>query len=97
MDEFLNAPVPRNLRVRASVQLGGTRLPARVFVMLMALFLIGAVAIARGAALAETAQVLGLIAALGGAALEGRWWGYSTAQLARVAATHIGRRGTLEL
>ncbi|MEN9935043.1 MAG: hypothetical protein RLZZ387_1622 [Chloroflexota bacterium] len=97
MNDFLSAPVPRNLRVRASLQVASTRLPARSFVLLMALVLVGGLAVARGADLTTTAQSLGAVAAVSITALEGRWWGYSTWALAWMAAAHLARPGQLEL
>lgn len=91
------APMPRNLRVRATLQVANARLPARSFVLLMALLLAGGVAVARGADLVGTAQVLGAAAALGVALLEGRWWGYSTVALAALLLAHLTRPGTLDL
>jgi hypothetical protein len=96
-NDYLSAPVPRSLRVRASLQIGGTRLPARSFVLLMALLLVSGIAIARGADLVGTAQVAGVLAAAGMTLLEGRWWGYSSAALAGLLLTHIARPRTLEL
>lgn len=95
--DFLAAPVPRNLRVRASLQVANTRLPARSFVLLMAILLVSGIAIARGADLVGTVQIAGAGAALGMTLLEGRWWGYSTAALASLLLTHLMRPGTLEL
>jgi hypothetical protein len=88
--------MPRNLRVRASLQVANTRLPARSFVLLMALTLLAGIAVARGADLVGTAQTAGVLAALGITALEGRWWGYSTLALARLVITHFTRPGQLE-
>jgi hypothetical protein len=97
MDDFLAAPVPRNLRVRASLQVANARLPARSFVLVMALVLVGGIAVARGAELAGTVQLLGLMAAACVAMLEGRWWGYTTWALAAILAAHLSRPGLLEL
>jgi hypothetical protein len=95
--DFLAAPMPRNLRVRASLQVANTRLPAQSFVLLMALVLLAGIAIARGADLIGTAQAASVLAALGITVLEGRWWGYSSAALGRVLLTHLTRAGRLEL
>jgi hypothetical protein len=97
LEEYLAAPVPRHLRVRASVQIASTRLPARSFVLVMACLLVGGIGVARGADLTATAQWLGLIAGAGIALLEGRWWGYSTLAFARVLAAHLTRPSRLEL
>lgn len=96
-DEFLAAPVPRNLRVRASLQVANARLPARSFLLVMALVFVGGIAVARGADLAGTAQLLGPLAAACVVLIEGRWWGYTTWALAAILAAHLGRPGRLEL
>ena len=46
---MLSAPVPRNLRVRASVQLGGTRVPARAFLTCAGLLFAGGLLVVAGA------------------------------------------------
>lgn len=96
-DEYLAVRAPRRLRVRASLQMANTRLPARSFVLVMGCVLVGGIAVARGADLIAVAQWLSLVAGVGIVLLEGSWWGYSTWAFVRLVAAHLSRPGQLEL
>ena len=58
---MLSAPVPRNLRVRASVQLGGTRVPARAFLICAGLLFVGGMLVVAGADLLRTVRMTGAL------------------------------------
>ena len=54
---MLNAPVPRNLRVRASIQLASTRVPARAFLLVAAVLFLGGLLVIAGADVMQTVKL----------------------------------------
>lgn len=88
---MLHAHVPRNLRVRASIQLAGTRVPARAFLIVAGLIVVGGLLIVAGADLVETAKATGLLIVLALAVVELRWWGRATPQAALLLLRHARR------
>lgn len=88
MSDFLSAVMPRRLRLRASVQIAGVRLPARAFLMGIGVMAVGGIAISLGADIERTIWVSGGLIVIGLAMLEGRIWGRSS----RDAAGIVWRR-----
>lgn len=89
--ERLCAPVPRHLRVRASVTIGNTRVSARAFLLAVGLLVGGALAVLMGAALTPTVQCLGVLLVGGLLLLEGRVWGRSIPAVGRIMLRHLRR------
>ena len=54
---MLSAHVPRNLRVRSSIQLSSTRVPARAFLIVAGLVFVGGLLIVAGADLMGTVRL----------------------------------------
>ena len=94
---MLSAPVPRNLRVRASVQLGGTRVPARAFLICAGLLFVGGMLVVAGADLLRTVRLTGAEIVLALAVFELRCWGRSTREVARILIRHACRPRRLRL
>ena len=94
---MLSAPVPRNLRVRSSVQVAGTRLPARAFLIAAGLTFIGGLMIVAGADIMKTVKLTGVLTVLGLLVFELRCWGRSTTELTRLLLRHAWRRHRLRL
>ena len=88
---MLSAPVPRNLRVRASVQLGGTRVPARAFLLCAGLVFAGGLLVVAGADLLRTVRLTGAGMVLALAVFELRCWGRSTREVVRILVRHARR------
>ena len=95
--ERVIAPVPRNLRVRASVQLGTTRVPARAFLLAATVLVLGGVAVVGGANLLRTVYVASGLIVVGLLVLEGRLWGRSTPAIAALLLRHLRRPKRLRL
>ncbi len=91
MSDYLSAAVPRRLRLRASVQIAGMRLPARSFLMIVGVMAIGGIAISLGAAIERTLWLSGGLILTGLAALEGRIWGRSSRDAAGIVWRHLNR------
>ena len=94
---MLRVPVPRNLRVRPSVQIASARVPARAFLLCAGLVVIGGLAIAAGAALGRTVRLTSVAIVLGLAAFELRCWGRSTPEAVRLVLRHCRRTRRLRL
>lgn len=90
-----HAPVPRNLRVNASVQVAGQRLPARGFLVVASVILLAGVAVVLGADVERAVWAAGVAALAGLVLVEGRLWGRSTREVARIATRHALRGGLL--
>ena len=88
---MLQAVVPRNLRVRASVQVGGQRLPARGFILVAGCVFVGGLAVVFGADVQQTLWVVTALALAGLVLVEGRLWGRSSQEIARIVALHARR------
>lgn len=97
MDTNLRAPVPRRLRVRGSIQVAGTRVPARGFAVAMVAAFLGVVAIVLGCDLERTLYVAGALALGSVAIVEGRLWGRSAREVAAIAARHARRPRRMRL
>jgi hypothetical protein len=94
---MLSAHVPRNLRVRSSIQLASTRVPARAFLIVAGLIFCGGLMIVAGAELMRTIQLTGALIVVGLVVFELRWWGRATRQVGRILARHYRRQGQLRL
>ena len=92
---MLHAPVPRALRVRASVQIAGQRLPALGFLFVAGVVFLGGIAVVFGAHLEQVVWATGVAALIGLVALEGRLWGRSSHEILRIVARHYRRPGRL--
>lgn len=91
MSDYLSAVVPRRLRLRASVQIAGMRLPARAFLMIVGVIAIGGIAISLGADIERTIWVGGGLIVPGLALLEGQVWGRSSRDAAGIVWRHFNR------
>lgn len=91
MNDYLSAVVPRRLRVRASVQIAGMRLPARSFLMIVGMLAVGGIAVSLGATIERTIWVSGGLIFVGLALLEGRMWGRSSRDAAGIVWRHLSR------
>jgi len=94
---MLSAHVPRNLRVRSSIQLSSTRVPARAFLIVAGLIFCGGLMIVAGAELMRTIQLTGALIVVGLVVFELRWWGRSTREVGRILARHYRRQRRLRL
>ncbi|MCS6939737.1 MAG: hypothetical protein RMJ55_05745 [Roseiflexaceae bacterium] len=97
MNDYLSASMPRRLRLRASVQIAGMRLPARAFLMGIGVMAIGGIAISLGADIERTIWVSGGLIVIGLAVLEGRVWGRSSRDVAGIVWRHLNRPKRLRL
>lgn len=88
---MLSVHVPRNLRVRASIQLSSTRVPARAFLIVAGLIFVGGLAVVAGADLMRTIKITGVLIVIGLVVFELRCWGRSTRQVGRILLRHIQR------
>jgi len=87
----VSAHVPRNLRVRPSIQLGSTRVPARAFLIVAGLIFVGGLLVVAGADLIATAKMTGALSIAGLVVFELRCWGRSTREVARILWRHCRR------
>jgi hypothetical protein len=94
---MLRTPVPRNLRVRASIQLASARVPARAFLIAAGLIFLGGLLIIAGADLMRTVKLSGALIILGLAVFELRCWGRSMPEVARILVRHVRRPRWLRL
>lgn len=85
---MLQAPVPRNLRVRSSIQLSSTRVPARAFLIGAGLIFCGGLMIVAGADLIGTVKLIGILIIVSLIVFELRCWGRSTREVGRILARH---------
>jgi hypothetical protein len=92
---MLHAFVPRNLRVRSSVQVAGQRLPATGFLLVAGTVFLGGLAVVFGAELERTIWGVAIAALIGLVVVEGRLYGRSSREVARLIARHYQRTGTL--
>ncbi|HMO56333.1 MAG TPA: hypothetical protein PKA05_07970 [Roseiflexaceae bacterium] len=97
MEPMLSAQVPRNLRIHASLQIAGIRVPLGSFVIALGALLIGGIAIVTGADPAPTIQRLTCAAAIVIGLREARFWGYGSGTLLLMLCTALLRPGQLEL
>jgi hypothetical protein len=92
---MLHARIPRGLRVRASVQVAGQRLPAVGFILVAGVVFGGGMLVVFGADLERTMWLTGFVAVAGLVAVEGRLWGRVAPEVARIAVRHYRRPGRL--
>jgi hypothetical protein len=94
---MLNAPVPRNLRVRSSIQIASTRVPARAFLIVAGVIFCGGLLIVGGADLLWTVKLTGVLILVGLTVFELRCWGRSTREVAYILVRHYRRQRRLRL
>jgi hypothetical protein len=94
---MLSAPVPRNLRVRSSIQISSMRVPARAFLIVAGLIFCGGLLIVGGADLMRTVRLTGALILIGLAVFELRCWGRSMREVAQILIHHGLRRKRLRL
>ena len=94
---MLSAHVPRNLRVRASIQLSSTRVPARAFLIVAGLIFVGGLMIVAGADLMRTVKLTAGLIIIGLIVFELRCWGRSTHEVGRILLRHYRRPHHLRL
>lgn len=94
---MLSAPVPRNLRVRSSIQVASTRIPARAFLIAAALIFLGGLMVVAGADIMKTVKLTGVLIVIGLFVFELRCWGRSTTEVTRLLLRHARRRHRLRL
>jgi hypothetical protein len=94
---MLSAPVPRNLRVRSSIQLASARIPARAFVIAAGLIFVGGLLVIAGADLVKTSQFTGVAVVIGLVVFELRCWGRSTIEVIRILLRHALQTHRLRL
>ncbi|HWQ13906.1 MAG TPA: hypothetical protein VNL77_13995 [Roseiflexaceae bacterium] len=88
---MLQAYIPRNLRVRASVQIASQRVPAKGFILVAGVVFIGGMLVVFGTDLERVVWVVGIIVAIGLIVIEGRLWGRSSQEIARIVMRHYRR------
>ena len=97
MDQYLSSPVPRRLRVRASLTIGSQRVPLRIFAVGTTVCVIGILAVIGGADLTATLWWGGAVVLGGLIVIEGRLWGRDSRQVAAIVIRHLRRPRTLRL
>jgi hypothetical protein len=88
---MLSAHVPRNLRVRSSIQLSSTRVPARAFLIVAGLIFCGGLMIVGGADLLRTVKLIGALIIVGLLVFELRCWGRSSREVTHILTRHYRR------
>jgi hypothetical protein len=94
---MLRAYVPRNLRVRPSIQLSSTRVPARAFLIVAGLLFAGGLMVIAGADLLKMVRLTGVLIIAGLVIFELRCWGRSTREVARILWLHYRRAHQIRL
>ena len=94
---MLSAPVPRNLRVRSSIQLASARIPARAFVIAAGLIFIGGLMVVAGADILKTIKLAGVMIVIALAVFELRCWGRSMREVTQILLRHVRRTHRLRL
>ncbi|MCS6841939.1 MAG: hypothetical protein NZ699_01775 [Roseiflexus sp.] len=97
MSDFLSVVMPRRLRLHASVQIAGMRMPARAFLMIVGVAAIGGIAISLGAEIERTIWISGGLIVVGLAMLEGRVWGRSSRDAVGIVWRHLNRPKRLRM
>jgi hypothetical protein len=97
MQHDLSAPIPRRLRVRASLTIGSKRVPLRIFILAAVVSIIAILAVIGGAELTATLWWSGAIIVGGLIVLEGRLWGRDSVQITTILTRHLRRKRTLRL
>ena len=88
---MLQVHVPRNLRVRSSIQISSTRVPARAFLIVAGLIFVGGLMIVGGADILRTVKLVGVLIIIGLIVFELRCWGRSTREVTHILARHYRR------
>jgi len=94
---MVRAYVPRNLRVRSSIQLSSTRVPSRAFLIVAGLLFVGGLIVVAGADLLKTVRLTGVLIIAGLAIFELRCWGRPTREVARILWRHYRRAHRIRL
>ena len=94
---MVSAPVPRNLRVRSSIQISSTRIPARAFLIVAGLIFCGGLLIVGGADLMRTVRLTGALILIALAVFELRCWGRSMREVVQILIRHVLRPHRLRL
>jgi hypothetical protein len=94
---MMNAHVPRNLRVRSSIQLASTRVPARAFLIVAGQIFLGGLMVVAGADLMKTVRIVGALVIGGLVVFELRCWGRSMSEVARILVRHYRRPRQLRI
>jgi hypothetical protein len=94
---MLRAQVPRNVRVRPSIQISSTRVPARAFLIVTGLIFFGGLMVVAGAELVRTVRLTGVLIVLGLVVFELRCWGRSVPEVTRILLRHYRRHRQLRL
>ena len=94
---MLQVHVPRNLRVRSSIQISSTRVPARAFLIVAGLIFVGGLMIVGGADILRTVKLVGVLIIIGLIVFELRCWGRSTPEVTRILTRHYRRPREIRL
>jgi hypothetical protein len=94
---MLSAPVPRNLRVRSSIQISTTRVPARAFLIVAGSIFCGGLLVVGGADLLQTVRLIGACIVIGLLLFEFRCWGRSMGAVSQILIQHYRRPRGLRL
>lgn len=94
---MLQAQVPRNLKVRSSVQLAGQRISARVFWFGVSILFCGGLMLIAGFHLSSIVRLGGALFVLGLLVFEVRWWGRSTMEFVRIVLLYVRRSRKVRL
>jgi hypothetical protein len=94
---MLSAHVPRHLRVRSSIQLSSTRVPARAFLIVAGLIFLGGLLVVGGADLMRTLRLTGALIIVSLIVFELRCWGRSMREVVRILTRHYRRPRRLRL
>jgi hypothetical protein len=94
---MLRAHVPRQVRVRPSIQISSTRVPARAFLIVAGLIFLGGLMTVAGADLMQTVRLTGALIILALVLFELRCWGRSVPQVARILIRHYRRARQVRL
>jgi hypothetical protein len=97
MADGLHAPVPRRLRVRSSIQVAGTRVPASAFLTVMGGGFAGMVGVILGADFERVVWATGTLVLGGLLIVEGRLWGRSSHEVAAIVVRHARRQRRMRL
>ena len=88
---MLRTHVPRNLRVRASIQLASTRVPARAFLIVAGLLFLGGLLIVVGSDMMQTVRLTAVLIVAGLVMFELRCWGRSMPEVLSILMRHLRR------
>lgn len=93
---MIRAQVPRNLRVRQSIQISNLRVSARAFLIVVGLiFVAGLMIVIRGADPMKTINLTGALIIATLIVFDLRLWGRSIREVARIVVHHYRRQRQL--